>query len=176
MRTEWLPDGHEWMRIADPSWSNPLDPGFAAERGGRWNPPHSFPTLYLNEDLATARSNLERFIESWPYEPEDLRNETGPILVQAVLPRRQRVADCHTAEGVGEAGLPATYPRNPDGTLVAHEVCRRIGSAVHEQRLRGVRARSARTVDPARRELAWFPAGASSRARPVRTMTFAEWY
>ena len=83
MRTEILPEGHVWFRIAEPLWADPLDPTFAAVRGGRWNPPDSHPTLYLNEDRITARLNLQTFIHAWPYEPEDLRDDTGPVLVEA---------------------------------------------------------------------------------------------
>ena len=81
MKTEQLPDRHPWLRIACHDWSGPLDPHYAQKDGGRWNPPNSFPPLYLNEDLVTARLNLRLFIEPWPYEPEDLRDDTGPLLV-----------------------------------------------------------------------------------------------
>ncbi len=59
---ERLPDDHSWWRIADPTWADPLDPSFAQRRGGRWNLPESFPTLYLNEDNLPARLNLRTFI------------------------------------------------------------------------------------------------------------------
>ena len=81
LRREALPGGHVWWRLADPSWANPLDPDFARRRGGRWNPPDRFPVLYLNEDLVTARLNLRTFTAEWPYEPEDLRDDTGPVLI-----------------------------------------------------------------------------------------------
>ena len=112
---ETLPDGREWWRIADPAWENPLDPGFAGRRGGRWNPPDSFPVLYLNENMLTARLNLSTFVAHWPYEPEDLRDETGPVLVGCALPHRQIVCDAHTAAGLRAAGLPNTYPLDEDG-------------------------------------------------------------
>ena len=86
---ERIPDDHSWWRIADPAWADPLDPNFAQRRGGRWNPPESFPTLYLNEDKVMARLNLRAFIDGWPYEPEELREDTGPVLVECTLPRRQ---------------------------------------------------------------------------------------
>ena len=73
LQREALPEAHVWWRVADPSWSDPLDPAFARRYGGRWNPPGMFPVLYLNEDPATARLNLRAFIAGWPYEPEDLR-------------------------------------------------------------------------------------------------------
>ncbi|MDX6297359.1 MAG: hypothetical protein QOI51_1216, partial [Nocardioidaceae bacterium] len=118
-----LPDGHTWLRIADPSWVDPLDPTFARANGQRWNPPHSFPVLYLNEDVVTARLNLRRYIAGWPYEPEDLRDDTGPCLVSARLPRAQRVADVHTPAGVAAVGLPGSYLLDAAGQLVGHEVC-----------------------------------------------------
>jgi RES domain len=175
MRTEALPDGHAWLRIANPAWADPLDPGFARARGQRWNPPGSFPALYLNEDMVTARLNLRAFIAGWPYEPEDLRDDTGPLLVSALLPRSQRVADVHTRAGVAAVGLPASYPLDDRGRLVGHEICQPIGADVHGRGLRGVRCRSAQAPDGAGRELAWFPAS-RSRAQPTAVVRFEAWY
>ena len=171
-----LPDGHDWWRIADPSWTDPLDPGFAREQGGRWNPPQSFSVLHLNEDMATARVNLRAFIAEWPYEPEDLRDDTGPILVCCSLPRRQVVCDLYTADGVRAAGLPDTYPLQKDGSLVPHARCWPIGARAKALGLRGVRASSAQSRNGAGRELAWFPASARSVARWVRKLAFVEWF
>jgi len=176
MISEVLPERHTWLRIANPAWADPLDPAFAAERGQRWNPPHSFPTLYLNEDMVTARLNLRVFVAGWGYEPEDLRDDTGPRLVSAHLPRAQRVADVHTAAGVAAVGLPATYPLDRDRHLVGHDVCQMIGTQVHAQGLRGVRCRSARAPDGAGRELAWFPGTARSRARLAAVVPFLPWF
>lgn len=175
-RGESLPDGHVWLRIADPAWRDPLDPSFAAVTGGRWNPPHSFPTLYLNEDVVTARINLRLFIAGWPYEPEDLRDDAAPVLVSAVLPRRQRVADVHTRDGVAAVGLSPTFPLDARGNLVPHGRCQPVGVAARTSGLRGVRCRSARTPDGAGQELAWFPATARSRARSVARQGFGDWF
>jgi hypothetical protein len=174
--TERLHDGHEWFRIADRGWRDPLDPRFAQRAGRRWNPPDSWPTLYLNEDLVTARLNLRLFIARWPYEPEDLRDDRGPDLAVATLPRRQQVADVHTPAGVAAVGLPASYPVDPAGALVAHVPCQRIGTVVKAAGLRGVRCRSARAPDGAGRELAWFPATARSHATLARRLRFTAWY
>lgn len=176
MRAEVLADGHVWLRVADPGWVDPLDPGFAHRSGGRWNPPGSFRTLYLNEDVVAARINLRLFIAGWPYGPEDLRDDTGPVLVGAVLPRRQTVADAHSADGIAAVGLPASYPLDAGGEPIGHAVCQPIGVAAKKAGLRGVRCRSAQTPFGAGRELAWFPATARSRARPVRRSTFADWF
>lgn len=173
---ETLPDAHVWWRIGDPSWADPLDPSFAQRQGGRWNPPDSFPTLYLNEDIATARLNLRAFITEWPYEPEDLRDDTGPILVGCTLPRRQAVCDAHSSAGLHAAELPDTYPLEEDGTPVTHARCQPIGAKAKEKGLRGIRTCSARSPDGVGRELAWFPATPRSKARQAQTLAFAAWF
>jgi hypothetical protein len=173
---EDLRDGHEWLRICEADWSDPLDGTYAERAGGRWNAPGSWRTVYLSEDLVTARLNLRRFIAGWPYEPEDLRSDTGPQLAVATLPRNQTVADVHTPEGVAAAGLPATYPLDDGGDLVGHAVCREVGRRAHERGLRGVRCRSAQAPDGAGRELAWFPATARSHATVSECLGFDDWY
>ena len=172
--TEVLVDGHEWLRVADPHWVDPLDPGYAATFGGRWNPPGSFATLYLNEDLHTARAQVIALLAGSPVEPDDL--DDGFDLVMATLPRSQEVANAHDDEGLGELGLPETYPRYRNGRPVRHDVCQPIGRAVHGAGLRGVRARSAVTADGSGLEVAWFPARPSSRATLVSRLPYRDWW
>jgi len=176
VHTESLRDGHLWLRVADPAWDDPLDPTFASRAGGRWNPPSSFPTLYLNEDVVTARINLQVFVAGLPYGPEDLAADAAPVLVGARLPRDQIVADAHTANGVAAVGLPPGYPADGAGGIVGHDLCRPIGGTARAAGLRGVRCRSARAVYGAGRELAWFPATARSRARLDGVQAFDEWF
>jgi hypothetical protein len=169
-----LPDGHRWLRVADPDWEDPLDPSYAATHGGRWNPPASFPTLYLNEDLATARAQVLKLLEGTPVEPDDL--DPGFDLVSATLPRSQTVADATTDEGLEALGLPPTYPRYANGRLVRHEACQPVGARIHDAALRGVHARSAATDDGTGRELAWFPARKTSRATAMDRVSFDDWW
>lgn len=176
MIREALKNGWRWWRIANSSWSNPLDPSYAQERGGGWNPPNSFPTLYLNEDVVTARHNLRLFIASWPYEPEDLRSDNGPILVGATLPRNQVVCDAHSPEGVRALNLPASYPVDRFGQSISRGKCQQIGRRVKNKDLRGVRARSGQSNEGVGRELAWFPATPRSSAKRVATEAFDAWY
>ena len=175
MRRETIPQRHVWWRIAKPLWIDPLDPGFAARQGGRWNPPDSFPVLYLNEDKVTARINIRLFIDDQPYGPEELRDDAGPVLVGCNLPRRQVVCDLHSKAGIRAVGLPDTYPLE-DGKVVPHSRCHPIGIHVKKARLCGVRARSAQSPYGAGRELAWFPLSARSVARRVGTSPFSEWF
>ena len=174
MLRETLPGGHTWWRIADSNWADPLDPSFAQRHGGRWNPPDSFAVLYLNEDLVTARLNLRLFIANWQYEPEDLRDDTGPPLVGCSLPDNQVVCDAHSQAGIRAVGLPAAYPLDESGREVPHARCQEIGARVQDAGLNGVRARSARAPHGAGRELAWFPA--VIHANRIRTLAFTEWF
>ena len=124
----------------------------------------------------TARLNLRIFIAAWPYEPEDLRDDTGPVLIGAALPGDQRVCDAHTRKGIAAVGLPASYPLDTRGDLVPHAICQQIGERVKERGLRGVRCRSARAPQGAGRELGWFPPTARSRARRKTKLAFERWY
>lgn len=176
LRRERIPDRWTWWRIADRAWSDPLDPSYAAKYGGRWNPPDSFPVLYLNEDKVTARLNLRAFIARWPYEPEDLRTNSGPVLVGAVLPRAQDVCDIHTSSGVRGAGLPKSYPLDSNGGIVPRARCQPIGERVKKLGLRGVHSRSTQSSDGAGRDLAWFPATSRSTATHTAMLSFERWY
>lgn len=165
-----------WYRIADPAWRDPVDPGFAQVKGGRWNPPGSWPTLYLNGDIVTARLNLQLFVEAWPYEPEDLRPDAGPVLVDVQLPRGQRVADLHSPDGIAASTLPSTYPLWLNGRAVGHQSTQPVGAAAKADGLRGVLCRSATSPLGEGRELAWFPATARSRATVRSVSQFSSWY
>jgi hypothetical protein len=169
-----LEDGHRWLRVADPGWEDPLDPTHAARRGGRWNPPDSYPTLYLNEDVDTARGQIVALLRGSPVTPEDL--DTGFDLVVATLPRSQDVADAVGDTGLEALGLPVTYPRHGNGKPIRHDVCQPIGQAVKDTGLRGVHARSAANDDGRRRELAWFPARDSSTATLEERLSFGDWW
>jgi hypothetical protein len=171
---ESLAEGHRWLRVADPHWADPLDPSYAATHGGRWNPPGSFATLYLNEDLDTARAQVTALLAGSPVGPDDL--DEGFDLVVATLPRSQEVADAVSEAGLKALGLPRTYPRHPNGRPVRHDVCQPIGEAVWGFGLRGVRARSAATDDGSGHELAWFPARGVSRAVLRERLAFRAWW
>ena len=161
-----LPDDRVWLRVADPEWKNPLDPTYAQKKGGRWNPPASFATLYLNGDVITARSQLMRLLEGSPVQLEDL-DDDAYVLVAATLPRNQVCADATTDTGLAALGLPATYPFASSGEMIEHAICQTMGEQVASLQLRGVWCRSALGPRVSGTELAWFPATRSSRARPV---------
>lgn len=161
-----LPDGRVWLRVADPEWTDPLDPSYAGEHGGRWNPPGEFAALYLNADVVTARMQIERMLAGSPVHLDDL-DDGAYVLVAATVPRAQSCADATTPAGLRALSLPETYPRDGRGREVGHALCQTAGARVHQARLRGVWCRSACTEDGRGRELAWFPATTRSVARAV---------
>jgi hypothetical protein len=170
-----LPNAKRWCRVADEKWEDPLDPSFAQRYGGRWNPPGSFPALYLNEDISTAKAQIYRMLEGSPVHPEDL--DPPYVLVTATLPSRQVVADAVTDVGLEAVGLPSTYPLDADRSVIPRTSCQPIGVEVKDQNLRGVHARSAATPDGTGRELAWFPARRSSKATPIGDpVPFSTWW
>jgi len=176
IKTVVLPDGRIWLRVANASWKNPLDPTYAQHTGGRWNPPHVYPVLYLNADLATARHQLERMLEGYPAGLDDL-DEDAFVLVAARLPKLQRCADAVSVAGLKALGLPGRYPLDARGDPVPHLRCQRVGTTVRDRGLRGLWCRSAAAAGGRGRELAWFPSSARSRARPVwkRPLSLGAW-
>lgn len=152
--------------MAKRDWRDPLDPTYARDRGGRWNPPESFPVLYLNGDVATARMQIDRMLADSPVRMDDLDDDAF-VLVSVTLPRDQVSTDAATPPGLASLGLPATYPSEASGRPVPRAICQTIGSDVHAEGLRGVWCRSACTDDGRGRELAWFPATARSQAKPM---------
>ncbi len=104
-----LPDGRVWLRLAKPDWADPLDPSHAQQNGGRWNPPGSFATLYLNGDVATARMQIQRMLAGYPVRIEDL-DDGAYVLVAATLPGSQTCAEATSPSGLEVLGLPDSYP------------------------------------------------------------------
>ena len=151
-------DGHTtWFRLADPSWTSPLDTSHAESNGGRWNSPGSHATLYLCADVATAAAQIARLLQGTFLVEEDLRDDAY-LLVPVTLPRGLSAADAHSERGLQALGLPTTYPHTATGAVVSHTRCQPIGDEVARQGLGGVHACSATPgAHPHHRELAWFP-------------------
>lgn len=163
--------GGPYYRVADPAWDDPLDGRHAAAHGGRWNPPGSFPVVYLNRAVDTARRNVDRLLAGQPYGPEDLVPDEAYVLVEADVPRA-RYLDVVTEDGCAACGLPTAYPRYADGTPVEHARCHPIGVAAHDAGLPGVACRSAAPGAAAGdEELACFTAVAETRR-----WAFDTWY
>jgi hypothetical protein len=148
------------MSKKGPDWMNPLDATYAQQFGGRWNGSESFPALYLNADVRTARSQIDRLLADTPVTADDLADDSY-TLVAAKIPRAQSAADAVTAPGLRSMQLHEDYPLDARGKRVPHSVCQAIGDKVRAT-LQGIWCRSACTDDGRGRELAWFPADQQS--------------
>jgi RES domain len=161
--------GGPYLRVADPGWDDPLDGRFAAERGGRWNPPESFPVVYLCRSIEVARANVYRKLEGQPYGPEDLLPQNGPVLVRTRVPEA-RYLNAVTDAGLRDLGLPRTYPLDSRRRPVPWRRCQPIGLRARETGLPGIAARSAATAGE---ELAYF--GPRKLARGA-VRPFDDWF
>ncbi|MGH2812879.1 MAG: RES domain-containing protein [Actinomycetota bacterium] len=165
--------GGEYFRVADPRWTDPLDGSFSAERGGRWNPPGTFPVVYFNATIQVARANVARRFKGMPFGPEDMDPVEAPVLVTATVPDALYV-DAVTTEGLAELGLPSTYPVDDDGRTVPHERCRPIGARAWESGERGIVCRTTALPEIGDEELAWFQREHSLEAGAVAS--FDAWF
>lgn len=162
-----------FFRVADPSWNEPLDATFAQKAGGRWNPPDSHPTLYLNADIETARANVRAKFEDLPYGPEDLISADAPELVTVRMPRSE-VCEIRNGPGLEAVGLPVTYPLDDAGALITWSRCRPIGVQADSAGLDGLVCRSA--VISGGEELAYYPRRERASPRQLDRRPFTVWY
>jgi hypothetical protein len=167
------PDGHIWLRLTRPDYSNPFEMSYAQRYGGRWNPPDSWPTLYLNENIKTVHAQVRHMFVGRGIDPDDLDDRAPIHLAAASLPRRQRAADVITDAGIASIGLPPSYPLDDSGSPVPRAITQPIAVMVKGAGLRGVLCRSAAAIG---REFAWFPAPrASARPHWDRPKPFGTW-
>lgn len=166
--------GGEYLRVADPDWDDPLDGDYARMAGGRWNAPGSFPVVYLCRTLAVARANVYRRLAGHPYGPEDLASDRGPVLVTTHVPEG-RFVDVVTTRGCVSAGLPATYPVDATGAIVAHGACQTVGAAAWTAGEPGIACRTAAGAGArVGEELAWFVR--RRRLRRAGSAAFEDWF
>lgn len=174
MRFRHLTRGGIYHRVADPDWEEPLDARPGVATGGRWNPPGSFPVLYLNQTVPLARLFVAHKLAGLPYRPEDLDLDSAPVLVDVEMASDSYV-DIVTDRGCTAAGLPATYPLEAGGAVIPHEHCWPIGEEAQRTGELGIACRSAtQGASPSDEELAWFQ---NNEMLPAKRITdFAEWF
>ena len=154
-----------YYRVCDPAWDDCCDGRYAAEFGGRWNPPQSFLTLYLNRNVDTARANARRVYEGEAFGLFDLNPVMRPHLQFVDLAPCAPI-DALTDDGVRELGLPSEYPEN-----VGWDTCQPIGARAYDDGAVGIAARSAALAGG--EELALFDLGLAKKRQRV---LFDDWY
>ena len=141
--------GGEYLRCANPSWSDPLDGSYSMRFGGRWNAPGTFPVVYLSADRGTARANarhlLTKGFDAVFVSAEDLDPSELPTLVATEVPNDQYV-DVVTDSGCVSAGLPTSYPYDATGQVIPHSACQPISLL----RRRTIKTRALRLGAPLR--------------------------
>ena len=147
--------GGTYLRVANPEWSDPLNPQYARDAGGRWNEPGSFGVVYLNRSIDVARELVRQRLAARAIRPEDVEDDRGPVLVTTTVPEDQYV-DAVTSRGLAAIGLPATYPLEAKGSLVAHAKCQPIGRNAWDAGEPGIVCRSAVAMTKGAEELAFF--------------------
>lgn len=127
--------GHGWRHLA-PRY-DPLSGEGARIAGGRFNPPGSFPVLYLCQSRPCVVAELRRF------------GERQSIGVEGLLPRMLyryevslgRVLDLTNDDVRAEIGLGFDLLTGPDWTA-----CQELGSVLHALGAQGVNSPSATGV------------------------------
>ena len=162
-----------YLRVADPSWRDPLSGEHSRIHGGRWNAPGAFGVVYLNASLDVARALVRARLEDRAIRPEDILPEAGPVLVRTMVPDDTYV-NAVTGAGLRSLHLPETYPLDGRGKTIAHRVCQPIGQLAWGAGERGIACRPATRGAPTRgEELAYF---APESLRVDEIEQFANWF
>ena len=165
--------GGPYVRVADPSWRDPLSGEYSRTRGGRWNAPGAFGVVYLNASLDSARALVHARLEERGIRPEDILPEAGPVLVATTVPDETYVNGV-TDAGLRSVNLPTTYPLDSRGKIIAHRVCQPIGQLAWDAGEQGIACRPAtRGAPPNGEELAYFD---REKLRVHTTEQFASWF
>lgn len=165
--------GGRYLRVADPSWDDPLSGKYAREAGGRWNPPGRFEVVYLNADLQVARAQVRYSLEPRGIRPEDLDPNRGPLLIHTTVPTRSYV-DAVSDRGLSSLGLPKSYPFDDRGRQIPHQVCQPLGEQAQEAGEPGITCRSRASAPELREELAYFTR--SDELTVEAEEEFADWF
>ncbi len=165
--------GGFYLRVADPSWQDPLSGEPARARGGRWNARGAFGIVYLNASREVARALVGARLEARGIRPEDVLPEAGPMLVRTTVPDDAYV-NALTDAGLRSLDLPTTYPLDARGRIIAHPICQAIGQLAWDAGERGIACRPATNGAPTRgEELAYF---ARESLHVEEVEQFADWF
>ncbi|MGH9896118.1 MAG: RES family NAD+ phosphorylase [bacterium] len=114
--------------------AHPLNTAGAQVQGGRWNPPESFPVLYLALSDETAAAEFYRRAEGENRAPEDLL----PRRLQRYELKLEAVLDLTDPEVRDHIGVSEEDIRSED-----RRPCQAIGDAAHYVGFEAIRAPSA---------------------------------
>lgn len=113
---------------------SPISGEGARVHGGRWNPPLSFPTLYLAMDLPTVLAELRRTARRFAIQPEDML----PRAVYRYDLELSKCLDLHHSATRAAVGLSLDAIRSDDPRR-----CQEVAMAAHHLGFESVLAPSA---------------------------------
>lgn len=157
--------GGRFYRVCDPSWVDCCDATFSTIDGGRWNPPGTFPVLYLNANVQTAAANARHKYDGEIFGILDLNPTTRPHL-QIVDVAQCVAADAISPEGLAALDLPRDFPERVD-----YHTCQEIAVKIHHEGHAGIASRSAALSDG--RELALMKLELATKQQRI---SFDQWY
>ena len=170
----YLTRGGTYYRVADKAWAEPLDPSYSKVRGGRWNARGSHAVLYLTPDVSVAIAITRNRFAREPFGIEALDPATAPSLLELDLPEEPYL-DVMSPKALVEAGLPATYPLQEDGSTVGWELTQPIGAEAFARGDLGIVCTTA-TRGHNGEELAWFDQPGRKPPRRRATIAFQNWF
>lgn len=178
-RRRSVPDGATYWRVSKPFHDDHLATWPTQKTGGRWNARGAHPCLYLNNTIELARAQITRATTGQPWTVAALDPaKNAPCLVEITVPGG-RYVDIATSKGIAAVKLPATYPKNEDGTTIPHSTCQPIGAALYQAREIGIQCVSAAETAPIdTHELVWFD-HQSRESRPAQVgdpRGFEDWF
>lgn len=116
---------------------SPMSGEGARTVGGRWNPPDSFPTLYLGSSTETAEAEVSR---AFATQGRSLRDAVGLVIYEYRI-ELIAVLDLTASDALERTGLTREIVRGAD-----RDACQAVGDAAHFVGLEGIRAPSAAGV------------------------------
>jgi len=155
------------FRCIPSSSTTPLSTDYSVAYGGRWNAAGTYPTMYtfLSTQLAQqwVSANLS------PYSLDEVQPERLPDLLVLDL-ELDNVADLTGNAGLGEVGLPRTYPAGYAGTS-AWTVTQSVGAIIHDAGHTSVLTRSATASEWSGQVEAWAEIAIFTDHAPKPTFT-----
>lgn len=121
--------------------ATPLATEYSVTTGGRWNAKGSYEVLYTFTSPSTARNFLITKAAETGLTLDDLQPSKQQDLI-ILNGTYGNVADLTLEEGLGEVGLPSTYPIGYIN-MSAYSVTQPIGSTLHDAGHSSILSRSA---------------------------------
>jgi len=127
------------FRVIPHTAADPLDTSFARDRGGRWNPPNSFPVLYSFTNQALARDYAQSQLAGGMLTLDEAEPEALSDLLVLTC-NYPRLVDAASNAGLQALNLPSAYPV---GFIATWAATQPIGLALYTAGNAGLVTRSA---------------------------------